>query len=329
MFPVRVGRQTFRPGVFIVVIVEARFIAAASRGIDGASRTGAPVNFIDAETEAYCDYIANRDYGKGAVLMDIGGASIEICDLGKDGADHRRCLRFGVQDLHSKFVEHIQPNEEEGKKILKYIRKKFDAERVPDRGFGTVVLAGATNLALYAVYAEYTGNKQQGERAMRYKKFKKLAEHLLGGTGRSRLILDAAPEKLHSVGIAALLVKAFVRRVGAENIVVSERGVKDGYLRLVVDGALQGAAVRLTGAEMPQAAKENERARGSEGRADAAEKQGQPPATAPKRRGRPPKTAKGSEGETGAKAKKAEGAPKRRGRPPKAAQDIGTEGVKK
>ena len=303
-------------------------------------RTGVPVNFVDGETEAYCDFVANRGYGKGAVLIDIGGASTEVCDLSKDSASHRCSLRFGVLDLHRKFVSRIQPDEKEGEKIRKYVRKKFRKEKIAGRAFGTAVLAGATNLALYAVYAEYARIKdREGARVMQPKKFKKLTEHLLGGAGRSRLILDAAPEKLYSVGIAAVVVREFVKCVGAETIVVSERGVKEGYLRLVCDGALHGAAYTFA-AELPVPAEETKTA-AAEAPAEkkpASARRGRPPKAkpaegesevkAPARRGRPPK-AKHAEGEAktparrgrSPKAKPAEGeakAPARRGRPPKA-----------
>ena len=42
--------------------------------------TGLPVNLIEGKTEAYCDLIANQFFNSydRAVLLDIGGASIEI-----------------------------------------------------------------------------------------------------------------------------------------------------------------------------------------------------------------------------------------------------------
>ena len=43
------------------------------------------------------------------------------------------------------------------------------------------------------------------------------------------------------MGIAALIVRTIARRFGAENILVSDRGVKEGYLQLVLDGREQGA----------------------------------------------------------------------------------------
>ena len=226
---------------------------AALRSIDnfeavGAAvlnRTGVPLNAIDGQREAYCDYIANRFYNayERAVLLDIGGASIELCDLSEKGGDTVRSLDFGVLTLHQKFVDKIQPDAEEAKRIKKYAVRKLDKAGVPGEGkYATVVLVGTVALALYDLYAEYAGaDRETGERSMDYKKFKKLADHLLNGRDRSKLILDVAPEKLYSVGIAAVVAKTVFRRFGAENIVVSDRGVKEGYLQLVTAGQEQGA----------------------------------------------------------------------------------------
>ena len=209
-------------------------------------RTGLPVNLIDGRTEAYCDYIANRIYSsyERAALIDIGGASTEICDLSVDDRDKMISLDVGVFTLHKKFVEEIQPSEEEAKGIKKFVLRKLEKAGVPeDARYNTVILVGATNLALYDVYAEYTGDDaEDGVKAMSYKKFKKLTKHLLTGASRSKLILEAAPEKLHSVGIAAVVAKHF----GAENIVASDRGVKEGYLELALAGKIEGAYYDFT-----------------------------------------------------------------------------------
>ncbi len=290
--------------------------------------TGVPVNFIDAETEAYCGYVANRHYGKGAVLVDIGGASIEICDLGEDDPAGRHCLGFGVLTLHDKFVRKIQPDEDEAKEIARYVGRKFDKAEIPGKGsYGKVVLAGATNLALYSVYAEYAGIKEEdGERTMRGKKFKKLVKHLLSGSARSRLILDTAPEKLYSVGIAAIVDKALLKRLGAESIVVSEAGVKEGYLRLICEGKLRGAFYDFAKdecfavAEEPAPAEKAPAAASAETVAEG----GAEETLAPKKRGRKPAAAKAAEAVTETAESAAETpaapAPKKRGRKPAAAK---------
>ena len=81
--------------------------------------TGLPVNLIEGKTEAYCDLIANPFFNSydRAVLLDIGGASIEICDLAGAGPEDMFCLDFGILNLRNKFVEKIQPDENEAKEI--------------------------------------------------------------------------------------------------------------------------------------------------------------------------------------------------------------------
>ena len=291
------------------------------------AKTGIPLNFIDGETEAYCDYIANRAYGRaegGAALLDIGGASTEICDLTNEGREGLHSLDFGILSLRKKFVEKIQPGEEEAERVRKFLKKQFKKAGLPKKGvFDTVVLAGATNLALYAVYAEYTKTHTVGERVMDKKKFKKLTRHLLSGAGRAKLILDVAPDKLYAVGLAAVTAEAFIKRLGAEKIVVTEKGVKEGYLQLVRSGSFRGAYYDLAkeaasgGANHAAAAAAQPAKRVAR---PAAKAQPQASAEQPaKRRGRPPKAKANPESAAQSQTSAAQPA-KRRGRPPKRTQ---------
>ena len=212
-------------------------------------RTVVPVNFISGETEAYCDYVANTRYSMypDTVLLDVGGASMEVCAL--DGGK-RHYFDFGLIHLHDKFVARIQPEEKEAKRIKKYLEHRFDKEELPAEGeVSTLVTVGANANALYDLYAELYGTQEDGVRAMKYKKFKKLTQHLISGHDRSRLILDAAPEKLYSVGIAAIVTRTLAKRFGTKDILVSDHGVKEGYLRLILSGELIGAPYHYTDAE--------------------------------------------------------------------------------
>ena len=300
--------------------------------------TGIPVNAVDGRKEAYCDLVANRAYAAfdRAAIIDIGGASIEVCDINEKGGRIMVSLPFGLLNLHEKFVSRIQPDEEEGKNIRRYLSRKADKARMSGEGvFDTVILVGAAGQALCGVYGEYFDAAEN--RAMTAKKFKKLAKHLLCGKDRSKVILDAAPDKLYSVGVASVVARTFVKRFGAERILVSERGVKEGYLQLVLEGKERGAyydnasgkavfplcAVAQSSAEKPAtkpaaekggtpapAKKTDAKRRAPAKKADSAgaAKEGVP--AQPKRRGRPP-VRKADEPE------KAPSQPKRRGRPPK------------
>ena len=327
-------------GVDVVYLISTAALRAVGNfeeiGAAILNRTGLPVNAVDGQTEAYCDYIANRFYSAydSAVLLDIGGASVEICDLSADDRAQMHSLNFGILTLHNKFVEKIQPDEGEAKRIKKYVARKLDKADVPGEGrYATVVVVGTAALALYDIYAEFTDAAEPGERRMDYKKFKKLVGHLLTGRDRSKLILDVAPEKLYSVGIAAVIAKTVFRRFGAKQLLVSDRGVKEGYLQLVAEGKVRASFYDFAKEEavilhVGQPEDGQEDAVGKAGEGDALPEPvptGAAPAgaeakgaagDATKRRGRPAK-AKAGTAKRGRPAKAKAGTAKR-GRPPKA-----------
>ena len=151
------------------------------------------------------------------------------------------CLDFGLLDLHRKFVARIQPDEEEAERIKKYVRARFDKAELPEKEvFSTVVLVGATNLALYDIYADFAEKEFDEDRRIRYKTFKKLVKELISGRDRSQLIFNNAPEKLYLAGPAAIVLKVLFKRFGVRDIVVSDRGVKEGFLQAVLDGTERG-----------------------------------------------------------------------------------------
>lgn len=315
------------------------------------AETGLTVNLIDGETEAYCDYIANIYYKSfdRPVLIDLGGKSIEICDLSKTSKEEMMSIPFGLIDLYRKFVSAIYPDEKEAKDIRRYASKRFDEAGLPEDGvYSTAVIVGATGAAIYDIYAEFSDEELASDvRTIRRKKFKKLVDHLLTGADRSRLVLNNAPEKLYLIGSAAIVLKLLFKRFDVENIIVSERGVKEGYLRLVLEGKESGAyydfvrggadgeARKLPEAKEPEkktksaakrkGAKPSEKAK--KGTSDEKRADAEKPA---KHRGRPKKTVQeATEPEQEKLAQETEPSKpaKRRGRPKKTAQEV-TEPVK-
>lgn len=211
--------------------------------------TGLSVNFIDAGREVYCDYAANTRYAGepgGALLLDVGGASTEICNLSESGTSGLYSLDFGFINLHTKFVDKVQPDMEEGDKIKKYLKKKFEKAKIPGEGdCRTLVLAGSTSLALYDLYIRFTKGQPGTEKEMDYRKFRKMTDYLLDGAGRSSLLLEAAPDKMYSAAIVAVYACAVYKRLSAERLIVSDRGVKEGYLYLVRKGIFRAVGYDL------------------------------------------------------------------------------------
>lgn len=278
------------------------------------AETGFTVNLIDGETEAYCDYIANIYYKSfdRPVLIDLGGKSIEICDLSKTSKEEMMSIPFGLIDLYRKFVSAIYPDEKEAKDIRRYANKRFDEAGLPEDGvYSTAVIVGATGAAIYDIYAEFSDEELASDvRTIRRKKFKKLVDHLLTGADRSRLVLNNAPEKLYLIGSAAIVLKLLFKRFDVENIIVSERGVKEGYLRLVLEGKESGAYYDFVRG-------------GADGEArklpEAKEPEKKTKSTAKRKGAKPSEKAK--KGTSDEKRAEAEKPAKRRGRPKKTVQE--------
>lgn len=215
-------------------------------------RTGIVVNYLDGRTEAYCDLVSNRKYAAfgDVVLIDIGGGSVELCDLSKADKDDMMCLDFGPIKLRGKYVSDIYPTEDEAKRIKKFLRKKSDEAKLPRKNkFSTAVIVGSINDAIYATYREYCEKKKLGTE-FSYDKYKKFVAYLLSSPDRTQLIMKTAPEKIHVLPIAAIVLKELLKRFKVDNIVISDTGVKEGYMALVATGAEEGIPVDL-GAPSP------------------------------------------------------------------------------
>ena len=220
---------------------------AAMRRIDNAddvlgrirAKTGAVVNLIDGQTEAYCDCAANEKFRslKGPVMIDIGGASIELCEL-KKGKEGITCLDFGALTLQRKFVKSVYPDKDECSKIKKYIKKALAKAEIPMPEEGTAVLVGATNRSIYEIYRDYYDIPVGEDMTIEFDKLRKLAKKLIEAPDRSHLLIKNAPEKIYFIVVALITLVHMLKKFGFAKIAVSDFGVKEGYLKLVSAGEL-------------------------------------------------------------------------------------------
>lgn len=198
--------------------------------------TGITVNSLDAEGEAYCDCVSNRTcFGSECVLIDVSGASVVIADMGKD--ERGLCLPFGALTLQRKFVAGVFPTQSECDDIKKYVKKKLKAF-VPECKKETLVLTGNVSRSLYALYSDVYS--VSSDEPMEYEKLKKLLKKLIESENRSALVMKNAPEKIYFITSALAAVVQIIKYFSPEKIVMSDRGVKEGYLTLCLNGEIAG-----------------------------------------------------------------------------------------
>ncbi len=228
--------------LYVVSTAAMRFIDNADEVLAAVrKRTGAIINQIDGETEAYCDCVANEKFKdmKNPVIVDIGGASIEVCDLSKEGRNGIRFLNFGALTLQRKFVKSVYPDKEECSKIKKYIKKALLKANIPVAENSTAVLAGATARSVYEIYRDYYDIPESEDMTIELDKLKKLAKKLIEAPDRSHLLIKNAPEKIYFIVVALITLVQILKRFPFSAIAVSNYGVKEGYLKLALDGSIE------------------------------------------------------------------------------------------
>ncbi len=231
----RVGAESIR----LISTASMRIISNYEEVADAVrNATGLDFDILDGRDEAYADYMANREYAAlgDSLLLDAGGVSAELVDLNSSSRKDMFSLPIGPLALFRRFPG-MYPDADDAIAIRKRIAKVYEKNRVyPGRIFSHIVLVGGNAEALYSVYADYFSLPESSLRAMDRKKLKKLIKHLLSSEERSMLFIRNAPEKVHTLIPAALLAYETASHFSADELVISDKGVKEGYLRILVEG---------------------------------------------------------------------------------------------
>lgn len=201
---------------------------------------GLSCHILDGKDEAYADYTANERYSvlPKALLIDIGGATTELCDLNNKNKDSMTSLSMGSISLYKDFCKKLSPNDKESDEMKKYIKEVIskENEKKPIE-YNNAVLLGSCVQALYDVYADYYDIiPENGERIIQYKKLKKLIKHLIKNQDKCDLIIKNAPEKIHLIIPTAQIAKEIIKKFEITNVIISDLGVKEGYLKLIQSG---------------------------------------------------------------------------------------------
>ena len=199
--------------------------------------TGLPIKNLSGQDEAYADYLANREYAAlgSTLLLDIGGYSAAIADLDDGRREGMAALNIGPAALFP-IYDGTYPSKEDAKKLRKVIRKAYVRNGVyPERRYSHMVLTGSNAAALYSVYADFYSIADTSFRTMERKKLRKMVKHLIASEGRTVILIRNAPEKVHTLLPAAILAEESAAIYGADELIVSDRGVKEGYLRFILE----------------------------------------------------------------------------------------------
>ena len=198
-----------------------------------------PVEVIDGEREAALTFLAARhSFPEAAaqtmIVVDIGGGSTELVVARRGAVDLCRSLPLGSVRLTERHIHHDPALDHEVETVRAEIESQLAQTPFPceaDRPCLVGVAGTATTLAAMAQsLRSYDPALVHGYR-LTLPALEEQVDRLRPSTQREREAMDGLdPRRADVIFCGALILSEVVRRVGATEVLVSDRGIRWGLL---------------------------------------------------------------------------------------------------
>lgn len=224
--------------VYVIATASFRNIQNRQQAVDAIKEsTGFDVNVISGEEEGVCGFIGaayNVDVDSG-LLIDIGGGSTELVFYKDKKICRTYSIPMGSLSLYANYVSGLIPTKGEYKIIKKYVREQLETiepEEVP-----AVMLCGVggTNRAACKLSNDYF-DLPLSNRSLKPEHIKRLLKSIYHDEDGVERILRVVPERIHTIIPGMIILRTIAKRYNCEKIIVSEYGVREGYLIKTVIG---------------------------------------------------------------------------------------------
>jgi len=243
-------RLTESNGTDKLIAVATSAIREARNGEEFLERAGREIGIwpraVSGEEEARLIYLAALHSihleGKRALVLDIGGGSVELAL----GAGRRLELavseKLGVLRMTEQFVTSDPLSARDGKRLVEQIDRQIGphAARIRDVGFEVAVGTSGTILALGAM-AQVVGTGAQAE-ALHHVTVKsawihELRERLQRTDVKERLRMPALDETRADIIVAGgIILDTLLQRLGIDNLTLCEWALREGILLDYIHG---------------------------------------------------------------------------------------------
>lgn len=177
------------------------------------------------------------DVGSGrAVVIDVGGGSVEITLGTASAIQLARSFKIGVIRLTERFVKNDPLGERDERKLSKFILGEIDrhCEQIVAAGFDRVIGTSGTILSLGAVAATLArGTPPSDLRNLRVsaKQIRRLRKDVVDMDLEQRLAVPALdPRRADLVVAGAVLLDTILRRLGAEDLTLCDLALREGLV---------------------------------------------------------------------------------------------------
>ena len=174
--------------------------------------------------------------GARAVVIDIGGGSVEIT-LGSAAAiQSSKSFKLGAIRLTERFVRSDPLSSRDEQKLVKHIRSEIDRHcaLITNAGFDRVIGTSGTILSIGAVAAtEARGAPPEEVRNLRVpaKQIRTVRKRMVGMALRERLgVPGLDPQRADLVVAGSVLLDTILTRLGADEITLCDLALREGIV---------------------------------------------------------------------------------------------------
>lgn len=190
------------------------------------------IDVISGETEAKLGYygsVLDVELNNGAII-DIGGGSTEIIEIKDKDIISAKSIPIGSLKLFDKFVEKIWPKKAEIERINSEIKRNLKRVKAAKKSADEICMVGGTARAVLRIANELF-KKDDNNFTITSAELDELTSVLFERDKITRkLILNASPDRLHTLLPGLLLMVSLVRKTNCKTLFISKFGVREGYL---------------------------------------------------------------------------------------------------
>lgn len=208
-------------------------------------RTGIRARIITGTEEARLIHLAavyGVDTPKPAVVIDIGGGSVEITRGTGNQVDAAQSFKIGVIRLTERFVDSDPFSSRDERKMTRFIRDEVDRfiESIVEMGFDRVIGTSGTILSLGTVATALDSGAPPSEvRNLRVpaKSLRRLRKTAVEMDLEERLHLPGLdPRRADLMVAGAILLDTLLKRLDAEEITLCDLALREGVLLDYIHG---------------------------------------------------------------------------------------------
>jgi len=205
-----------------------------------AEKTGIRPRVISGTEEARFIHLA-AVYGVGvpgdmAVVVDIGGGSVEITRGAGSNAELGRSFKLGVIRLTERFVKSDPLSPRDERKLLKHVDGEIGKylDQINRAGFDRLIGTSGTILSLGAIVSAGQGlpaGAPLRNRRIPAKQLHRVRKALVSLDLQERLRVEGLEPRRADLAVAgAILLDAIVRRLGASEITLCDLSLREGLV---------------------------------------------------------------------------------------------------